>query len=651
MSGNFFRSVFALLAILACFASPVSAEDILLGEYDFTTGTDQLKASNVADGVLLGDIVIDGSKLTSNFTGDAVELSNWATFMAISNGKCINVPVTKSGSANEFNISRVDVTLKRSEGKKIQINFGNEVNTYDSKTFAAGTLIGNDTYATYSLTENTNTGNAGVSVIPVPAVTGTETLYLSIGTMATLTTDVVYVDKIAVYGTVDINLDPTISWSGEDRIYASKGHAVTVQISLSGANLTDATTLSLTGTDAALFETDKSSISAVELNSGVQSVNLTYLATASSFDRVSGTEIPHQVNLHVANPGVAAFDIPVTATCDLLYEDFSNYDLSATSLITLSELGTITDDVDQSLISGWTGDLLYQYKAGSPNLGSACLGSTASDSSWLSTPELDLSQPFTVKFKARSLSPGSDGNFYVYLDGDRLIYSGTNQTNTLKLYASEAFVGTAASKLTFTGRRVDLNEIIVDSIVVNNSNNPALNFALNKTVDFGSVSRNRDITVDIPVQGYNLTGDVSFALQSGTEFSIVSDASVLQSAAAAGVSVSVKFSAPNTIGAYQDVLLVTTSDLTAREIVLTAISNLETGNDAPETGKIMINGSGVLLSGYESAHVSVFDIAGVKIHELNGISENEQFDLPVKGCYIFRIEKAGVGSRVKVILK
>lgn len=117
------------------------------------------------------------------------------------------------------------------------------------------------------------------------------------------------------------------------------------------------------------------------------------------------------------------------------------------------------------------------------------------------------------------------------------------------------------------------------------------------------------------------------------------------------MSVSVKFSAPNTIGAYQDVLLVTTSDLTAREIVLTAISNLETGNDAPETGKIMINGSGVLLSGYESAHVSVFDIAGVKIHELNGISENEQFDLPVKGCYIFRIEKAGVGSRVKVILK
>jgi hypothetical protein len=162
--------------------------------------------------------------------------------------------------------------------------------------------------------------------------------------------------------------------------------------------------------------------------------------------------------------------VPSLITGPLLYEDFANYNATATTETTLGSLLTMTDNVSLASVSGWTGNKLYQYKADAPNIATVCLGSSSTDSAYLTTPAMDLSQPFNLTFKARSLSNATDGRFYVYLDGTQLIHSGTNTGTTLTEYTTQTFVGTSSSKLTFTGRKVVGSEIIIDNIVVNNTN-------------------------------------------------------------------------------------------------------------------------------------------------------------------------------------
>jgi predicted RNA-binding protein with TRAM domain len=179
----------------------------------------------------------------------------------------------------------------------------------------------------------------------------------------------------------------------------------------------------------------------------------------------SGTSYNVQIKAVNAN-GDGAATATTASTTFSFYEDFANYDATALTNITLITLPTISNDVSLSRVAGWTGNFLYQYKAGSPNLGSVCLGSTATDSAYITTPAMDLSQPFTLTFKARSLNNATDGKFYVYLDGTQLIYSGIDNDIALTQYTTPAFVGTASSKLTFTGRKIVGNEIIIDGIGV-----------------------------------------------------------------------------------------------------------------------------------------------------------------------------------------
>ena len=198
----------SFFAILLFVSQTLVAADILMGQYDFTTGADQLKASNVASGIAMGDIVVGTgtAPITSTFNGDAIETSNWSSFLNIGQGKCVNLSITKQANATEFNVSKFVVTLKRTSAAKIQINFGNEANTFDFKAYAAGALHGTSTFAPITLTENTNTGNTGVSVTSMPAVTDATPQFISIGTMYLAATsspaEVVYIDKIEVWGTV-----------------------------------------------------------------------------------------------------------------------------------------------------------------------------------------------------------------------------------------------------------------------------------------------------------------------------------------------------------------------------------------------------------------------------------------------------------------
>jgi len=183
----------------ACMLNKPSNNNQLLGVYDFTTGGNQLKASNVVSGITMGDIT--SSSLKFKFINDELRITNCTTAISITGGSCINIPITKLGSASAFNISKVDVTLKRLAKKPIQMNFGNTINS-NQITFAKKTLFGKIGYHTYSLMEGTigTIGTAGL----IPEVNSLATQYLSIGTQADRLSDTVYIDKIEVYGTVNL---------------------------------------------------------------------------------------------------------------------------------------------------------------------------------------------------------------------------------------------------------------------------------------------------------------------------------------------------------------------------------------------------------------------------------------------------------------
>ena len=182
----------------ACLLNKPSNNNQLLGVYDFTTGANQLKASNVMPGLTMGDITT--KLLRFSYKNDKIEIKNWPSAISISGGSCINIPITKLGTASAFNISKVDVTLRRSANKKpIQMNFGNAVNATQI-AFAKDTPFGRKGYHTFSLLEGTvGTGKAAVLI---PEVTSTATQYFSIGTATAGVNDTVYIDKIEVYGTV-----------------------------------------------------------------------------------------------------------------------------------------------------------------------------------------------------------------------------------------------------------------------------------------------------------------------------------------------------------------------------------------------------------------------------------------------------------------
>jgi hypothetical protein len=639
----------SFFAILLFVSQSLVAADILMGQYDFTTGADQLKASNVATGIAMGDIVVGTgtAPITSAFNGDAIETSNWQNFMNIAVGKCVNLSITKQANATEFNVSKLIVTLKRTTAAKFQINFGATANAVTSRTYAAAALHGTNSYAPITFTENTNTGNTGVSVTAMPAVTDATPQFITIGTMylaPSTVTEVVYIDKIEVWGTVTIpnqpNLTPSVS--SISGIKASKSHSVTTPITLSGANLTAITNLSIIGTDASLFSIDQTEFSAATLNGAPQTVNVTYLATATG---------SHSATLQITSTGAATANVSLSANCDVLYEDFANYDATALTGTTLITLPTMSNDVSLSRVAGWAGNFLYQHKAGSPNLATVCLGSTATDSAFITTPAMDLSQPFSLTFKAKSLSVATDGRFNVYLDGTQLIYQGTNSTNALAQQTTQAFVGTASSKLTFSGRKIVGNEIVIDGIVLNNSANPALNISLNKIENFGSVLQGAEKTVDIPVQGYNLAGDLAVSLKYGTNFSLTSNATIPQATAASGSTMSVKFTSPFTTNEITDTLIIASTNLISRKIAIKATPTISTEvTELKNSQKITVKSTGVELIGFEGEKLNVYNLVGVKIFEINKLTNTENFIIKNKGSYIINIQGAGKSISKKILL-
>ncbi len=469
---------------------------------------------------------------------------------------------------------------------------------------------------------------------PYPTVTDNNPRYFSFVPQAS---NPFTIDKIEVWGTYTVATDPAITTDITSKtLTASHQHPYTFPVKLSGLYLDQTTTLSLTGTDNAYFEVDKSSLTAEELNGQDVTVNVTYDASVLTYDPATTTNTPHQAVLQIENPGLTTIEIPITATCYVLFEDFSNYNNTTAAGTDLSLLPVIPGNNILTLTPNWTGAYLYESRGSNADiLGCLCLGSTATDSAYIVTPELDLSQPFELQFHIRSLVNPSDGRVRVYVD-DQLFQTAVQTNASMNLKTSDASIGTANSKLRFTGIKLDNNQILIDNIKVNYTTAPALNVYLNQQSDFGKVTPLGNKTVNIPLKGYNLTGDVTLSLQNGTNFSISSGATISQASALAGANIDVQFTAPASTGDYNDVLTLTTSGIT-RTIELVASSDTGTGVNNVGDGIIKVLADAIKVSGYEGYHVEIYTLTGVKLSQRQQISADEIIPLTNKGCYILKI--------------
>lgn len=639
--------IFFFFAMFFC-SSFLFAEEVLLGQYEFTTGADQTKPTSVVSGLTFSEIIINSAKVTSSYVGDAVETSNWGTTYNVNTGRCVQFSIVKAATLSEFNVSRVVITYKRVAGdakRSVQLNAGNFLNPNTVKPYSntAAPYTGPG-FETLSMTED--------PLQAIPAITDATVQYIAVAMQTTAVTNVVTFDKIEIYGTVTENLSPSIVTDlSSKRLDASLGSPRSFPVQVYGANLTAQTSLSIVGTDASLFQIDQSSIAAATLNAGPQTVNVTYAANALTYNTSGKVHVPHVASLRIENAGVTTLDIPISATTSLLMEDFSGYNDIAVASSVLTDLPAVDDNVTHSLAPGWTGNKLYAFRASSPNFGAICLGSSVTDSAYLISPELDLSQPFNVTFKMRSLVGSTDGRFRLYVNEDQLINSGGQTNQSLNTKTSQAFVGTASSKIKLTGMQVETNQIIIDTIVVNYSSDPTLNVALNREEDFGQVVPGSGKTIDIPLKGYNLTGDVTLSLLSGTDFSIVSDATIAQATAAAGTTASVRFTAPATTGIYTETLTLATNGMTNRTILLKASSDYGTGTEALNNKKIIVKNSEIQLSGYAGAKVAVYNLAGINLSDYKNINDSHTIVIHEKGCYILKIDDGKASISEKVIIR
>ena len=85
-------------------------------------------------------------------------------------------------------------------------------------------MHGTNSYTPISFTENINTGNTGVTVSAIPAVTDGTTQFIAIGTMYASTSsaaEVVSIDKIEVFGTVKLATREEINNVNSIKVWSS----------------------------------------------------------------------------------------------------------------------------------------------------------------------------------------------------------------------------------------------------------------------------------------------------------------------------------------------------------------------------------------------------------------------------------------------
>ncbi|MFA5417988.1 MAG: T9SS type A sorting domain-containing protein [Bacteroidales bacterium] len=532
------------MAILAGGLTSLNAQEVLLGTYEFTTGDNQTKPSNVQTGVQLSDVIFTATSttVTATYANDAIE-TTWNKAINFGNSNCLQFYLKNGKTDVGFDITRIEITVKRTgPAAKFRIAHGNLVNPNTDTYNSSDPLIGLADYATYNFNENTKDPSVTGSVSPVAPVFGSDSVYIAIATTSNPNgSEIVSIDKIEVFG------------------YLPKFH---------------------------------------------------------------------------------------------IEENFSNYSPIAVSGEPADSM-RISDDVALSQIPGWTASNLYAFVAGAVPASSAMFGITATDSAYLTTPALDLTQPFNVSFKFRSrMGPdiNPDGRIKLVSDNNVLVWEGQSTATVLKSIVTEPIMLPANTKLTFTCPMVEGNQMIVDDVKIYQSFDAGINLPFNHVVDFGVVNYSSTKALQVPILAYNLKNDLTLTLKQGTSFTLGSS-TIAQATAIAGTDLSVSYTAPAEATVVNDTLLVMDGDVQIKQIFIKAEAGDVSAVPAVLAGKISIHGNTVLLSDLADKQLQVYTIAGLKVKEITRTVNQESIMLPSKGAYILRLRDNQGAVSTKVLIQ
>lgn len=330
-------------------------------------------------------------------------------------------------------------------------------------------------------------------------------------------------------------------------------------------------------------------------------------------------------------------------------EDFTGF--TSSSLVKNDDVLIITPQILQSTLPGWeANNTLIQIAGDNKRL---IIGSESADTAYIKLPVMDLSQPFHISFGFRNRKGDNPVDIMnMYLDDNLLIWQGFNEQYTFSGYQTDAFVGTANSRITMTVPKMANSAMMVDDIVIYRSLKPAITVPFKGELDFGKVARTTTKTIDIPLKGYNLHSDIKLSLKSGQHFAVTTGNTVSQSTAIAGTTVTVQFTAPESFGLLTDTLIINGFGITPRIMNLKAVD--EDYNDLQadiNNGNISIHNKNITLSGFSNHQLMVFNTTGTKVAAINGTSDTETVHLKERGAYILQLKNGKQNMTRKVIVQ
>jgi len=538
------HSLMAIAILMGSVFSNLHAQEVLLGTYEFTTGENQTKPSNVQTGIQLSDIIFTpgSTTVTGTYAGDAFE-TTWNKAINFGNSNCIQFYLKNDKSDTGFDITRISITLKRTgPASKFRVTYGSVINSNTDMYNANDPLIGSTDFATYIFNENTKDPSVTGAVNPVPPVFGSDSMYLAFATISNPNaSETVTIDKIEIYG---------------------------------------------------------------------------YLPQF------------------------------------YIQENFSNYSPIALSQEPVESM-KISDDVALSQIPGWTAMNMYAFIAGATPASSGLLGITATDSAYLTTPALNLSQPFHVGFKYRSRM-GSDinpvGVLKLFMDNNELVWEGQTFATSLLGIVTEPLIGAQGSKLTFTSPMVEGNQMIVEDIKVYQSFEPGIDLPFNHVANFGVVNFSAQKDMQVPIKAFNLTSDLTLALKQGTSFGL-GTTTLAQAAATTGTELTVNFTAPAVEGVYMDTIIVSHANKQIKQIFVKAVAGETSAVPEILAGKISISGNTVVLNDLAGKQLQVYNLSGVMVKEIARTQSIESIIFPDKGAYVLRLRDNQGAVSTKVLIQ
>lgn len=336
-----------------------------------------------------------------------------------------------------------------------------------------------------------------------------------------------------------------------------------------------------------------------------------------------------------------------------LYEDFGStaiVNIAKTTGTTIADFNPLA--LTDFRVPGWTGSSNNQlvFAVANERAAGMLFGGTASDTAYIKSPAIDLSEAYEVTYENRARVSGNNGKTLIY-DNNGLLKEETRTDFSYATVSTDGFIGSASENITFAVPKQDGSEQVIDNIVIIPTTKPALNYALQSAKALGTAAKSSSKVFTIPLKAANLTGDVTLALQSGTNFTL-SGGTVAQATAEAGTDVEITFNAPETVGTYTDVLTISAAGTTDRVVTLSAISDLGTSTIKLTDGSVIVTGNQMNINGHAGKKASIYNLSGATLFVQDNISDNALFTLPTKGVYLLKLEgNNSFPATTKVIIR